>query len=71
MTDRSGQIRMWVDGKDRQLTEFDLSSAGHRILRRVRTQPLELAAGEHTLHVQSIDPEHQSVGIDFLWIQKR
>lgn len=69
----SGPVRLWVDDLDAdgKVTQVDLSAPARHMLRRVNTEPVELEAGEHVLHVQFVGHPGEVVGIDFVWIQRR
>jgi hypothetical protein len=71
--DLGGRIRFWLDerGSDEAVTEANLASPGRSILRRVSSAPIDLEAGEHVLHVEFAGEPGRTVGIDFIWVQKR
>lgn len=75
LTPDSGRVIVQVDGKKAGFggkeSVIDLA-VPHRTLSRVfSSSTLELTAGEHTLTLQYDGEPGRTIGIDFIWLQKR
>lgn len=69
----AGRIRLWVDDYtgDEQTVIVDLAMPHRHALRRIPGPVVALRPGTHGLRIQYLDDPGKTVGIDFLWIQKR
>jgi hypothetical protein len=78
LTPRAGKISLWLDGRPAILdgggSAIDLYWASGILLRDFALEPVDLAAGEHTLALEFQGAEKASgppeIGIDFIWVQK-
>ncbi len=78
LTPRAGKILLWLDGRPAILegggSAIDLYWASGVLSRDFALEPVDLAAGEHTLALefQGADkvPGPPEIGLDFIWVQK-
>ncbi|MCC7389546.1 MAG: DUF2961 domain-containing protein [Phycisphaerales bacterium] len=71
LSGESGRVRLWLDDQDEGAAEIDLHAPARTILRRVELAAQRLEAGEHTLHAEFVGEPGRTIGIDFLWVQRR
>lgn len=79
LTPRAGKVAVWLDGRPAVLagggSTIDLRFSSGVLSRDFMLEPLELAAGEHTLVLEFLGAEKAAgappeIGLDFIWIQK-
>jgi hypothetical protein len=79
MTPQAGRFSATLDGKPVKFITKDgtvnLRTDFRTMARTFGTPPLELPAGEHRLALRQLEPsassEPRSIGVDFVWLQKR
>jgi hypothetical protein len=75
MTPDSGQMSVRVDGQPAGFGGkkgiVDLAVEFRTLSRVFSSSPVELTAGEHTLTLKYAGDPGRTVGLDFIWVQKR
>ena len=51
--------------------EVDLCAPGRHMLRRISAEPVELEAGEYELVLECAREAGKTIGVDFVWVQRR